>query len=187
MASVSTAAMTLDQRLKLLLIQFDLGFVCSVRRKSGTLALRRASECPAKGSLRFSDVDLTLAEYQKIKSKASASRMRRNKNTVTITGPVDELVMVRDFIVKSVSPPAPKTDNQQFTLKVTSRRSTILAAIGNQLKMSVDTSSADSQTMEEVVELSVKNVSLQELLDKIMEGSGASCVLADGKIVVGQQ
>ena len=43
---------------------------------------------------------------------------------------------------------------------------------------------ADPDAMAEVVSLSVKNVSLQELLDQIMADSGATCVVADGKIVV---
>ena len=43
---------------------------------------------------------------------------------------------------------------------------------------------ADPDAMAEVVSLSVTNVSLQVLLDQIMADSGATCVVADGKIVV---
>ena len=112
--------------------------------------------------------------------------MRRSKKTVTVTGPVKELLMVRDFIIRSFSPLAPKSGDQRFTLKVTSRRSAILTAIENQLLMPVDTSQADPEAMSKVVDLSVKDVSLQELLDQIMAGSGATCVVKNGKIVVGQ-
>ena len=174
--------MTLDRRLRSLLIQFDLEY--ELKRNGRAIALRRASEMPATGAVRFSDVDLTLAEYQDIKAKATDSRIRRNKNSISITGPVEELVMVRDFIVKSFSPQVPDQGDQQFTLKVTSRRSAILAAIGKQLQMPIDASSADPEAMAEVVSLSVKNVSLQELLDQIVADSGTTCVVADGKIVV---
>ena len=92
--------------------------------------------------------------------------------------------MVRDFIVKSFSPSVPADGDQQFTLKVTSRRSAILAAIGKQLQIPVDTSSADPDAMAEVVSLSVKNVSLQELLERVVADSGTTCVVTDGKIVV---
>jgi len=182
MPSGNIPPMPLDRRLRLLLIQFDLDY--ELERNSRTVVLRRLSDLPATGSVRFSDVDLTLAEYQAVKAKASGSRMRRNKSSITITGPVEELVMVRDFIVKSFSPSVPADGDQQFTLKVTSRRSAILAAIGKQLQMPVDTSSADPDAMAEVVSLSVKNVSLQELLDQIVADSGATCVVADGQIVV---
>jgi len=112
MPSGNMPPMTLDRRLRLLLIQFDLDY--ELNRNARTLVLRRVSELPATGSVRFSDVDLSLAEYQEIKAKAG-----------------------------------------QFTLKVTSRRSAILAAIGKQLHMPVDTSLADPDTMAEVVSLSV--------------------------------
>ncbi len=181
MPSASTPTMTLDQRLQLLLVQFDLGY--ELKRNSKTLVLRRIADLPTSGTVRFSDVDLTLAQYQKIKGKAANSRLRRNKKSVTVTGPVDELVTVRDFIVKSFTPPAPTVSEQQFTLTVTNRRSAILAAIGKQLQMPVDTSLADPAAMREVVSLSVDNVSLQELLDQIMAGAGATCVVADGKII----
>ena len=70
--------MTLDQRLRLLLIQFELGF--ELKRNSRTVVLRQLSDLPATGSIRFSDVDLSLAKYQAIKAKATGSRMRRNKS-----------------------------------------------------------------------------------------------------------
>ena len=182
MASGNMPPMTLDQRLRLLLIQFELGF--ELKRNSRTVVLRQLSDLPATGSIRFSDVDLSLAKYQAIKAKATGSRMRRNKSSITINGPVEELVMVRDFIVKSFSPSVPADGDQQFTLKVTSRRSAILAAIGKQLQIPVDTSSADPDAMAEVVSLSVKNVSLQELLERVVADSGTTCVVTDGKIVV---
>jgi len=186
MSAVSTVSLTLEQRIRLLLIQFDLGYEFTKRRGTATLTVRPAKELPATGSLRFSDADLSLAQYQTIKAKASGSRMRRSKKTVTVTGPVKELLMVRDFIIRSFSPLAPKSGDQRFTLKVTSRRSAILTAIGNQLLMPVDTFQADPEAMSKVVDLSVKDVSLQELLDQIMAGSGATCVVKNGKIVVGQ-
>lgn len=182
MASGNTPPMTLGRRLRLLLIQFDLDY--ELKRNSKTLSLRRAEDLPETGSVRFSDVDLSLAQYQAIKAKATDSRMRRRKSSITITGPIEELVMVRDFIVKSFSPPVGAAGDQQFTLKVTSRRLDVLAAVGKQLQMPLDTSSADPETMAEVVSLSVANVSLQELLDQIVAGSGATCIVADGKIVV---
>jgi len=185
MPSGNMPPMTLDRRLRLLLIQFDLDY--ELNRNARTLVLKRASDLPTTGSVRFSDVDLSLAEYQEIKAKAGGSRMRRNKNSVTVTGPVEELVMVRDFIVKSFKPAEPADGDQQFTLKVTSRRSAILAAIGKQLHMPVDTSLADPDTMAEVVSLSVANASLQELLDQIVADSGATCVVSDGKIVVSRR
>ena len=43
---------------------------------------------------------------------------------------------------------------------------------------------ADPDAMAEVVSLSVKNVSLQELLDQIFVDSGTTYVVTDGKIVV---
>ncbi len=185
MAAGSMPAITLDQRLRLLLIQFGLDY--ELKRNSKTLALRRTSDFPATGSVRFSDVDLNLTQYQKIKKKAVGCRMKRNKRSITVTGPIEELVMVRDYIVESFTPPAPTDSDQQFTLTVTNRRSAILAAIGKQLQMPVDTSSADPQTLAEVVSLSVANVSLQELLDQVMAGSGATCLLRKGKIVVGHE
>ena len=182
MSSGNIPPMPLDRRLRLLLIQFDLGF--ELKRNSRTVVLRRLSDLPATGSVRFSDVDLSLAEYQEVKAKATGSRVRRNKRSITVNGPVEELVMVRDFIVKSFSPSVPADGDQQFTLKVTSRRSAILAAIGKQLQVTVDTSSADPNAMAEVVSLSVKNVSLQELLDRIVADCGTTCSIANDKIVV---
>ena len=182
MPSGSMPPMTLDRRLRLLLIQFDLDY--ELKRNGRTLALRRISNLPETGSVRFTDVDLSLAKYQAIKAKATGSRMRRNKNSVTITGPVEELVMVRDFIVKSFSPPVSAEGDQQFTLKVTSRRSAILSAIGKQLQMPVDTSLADPDALAEVVSLSVVNVSLQELLDRVVADSGTTCNIINDKIVV---
>ena len=117
MPTGSMPPMTLDRRLRLLLIQFDLDY--ELKRNGRVLALRRISDLPETGSVRFTDVDLSLAEYQAIKAKATSSRMRRNKNSITITGPVEELVMVRDSIVKRFSPPVSAEGDQQFTLKVT--------------------------------------------------------------------
>ena len=182
MSSGNIPPMPLDRRLRLLLIQFDLGF--ELKRNSRTVVLRKLSDLPATGSVRFSDVDLSLAEYQEVKAKATGSRMRRNKRSITITGPVEELVMARDFIVKSFSPSVPADGDQQFTLTVTSRRSAILAAIGKQLQMTVDTSMADPDAMAEVVSLSVKNVSLQKLLDRIVADCGTTCSITNDKIVV---
>ena len=182
MASGNIPPLTLGQRLRLLLIQFDLDY--ELERDSKTLALRRLPDLAATGSVRFSDVGLSLAQYQAIKAQATDSRMRRNKRSITVTGPVEDLVLVRDFIVKSFSPPSPSVGDQQFTLTVTNRRSAILAAVGKQLQMSVDTSSADPASMKEVVSLSVANVSLQELLDQIVVGAEVTCVVTEGRIVV---
>jgi hypothetical protein len=182
MPSGSMPPMTLERRLRLLLIQFDLDY--ELKRNSKTLVLRQLSDLPATGAVRFSDVNLSLAEYQAIKSQVTSSRMRRSKNSISVSGPVEELVAVRDFIVRSFSPPSSSVGDQQFTLKVTNRRSAILSAIGKQLQLQVDTSLADPSAMAEVVSLSVTNVSLQELLDQIAAGSGTTCVVADGKIVV---
>ena len=185
MTSGSIPPMTLAQRLRLLLIQFGLDY--ELKRNSRTLTLRPVSEMPSTASIRFSDANLSLKEFQKIKGQATKSRMRRNKRSITVTGPVEELVMARDFIVESFVPAAPTGSDQQFTLKVTSRRSAILAAIGKQLQMPVNTSLADPDAMQEVVSLSVANVSLQALLDQIMADSGATCAVVDGTIVVGSR
>ena len=183
MAALDAPPLTLDQRLRLLLSQFELDY--ELKQNGKALALRRQSTIPAKGTARFTDVELSLAQYKAIKAKASNCRTRRNKKSITVTGPVDELVMVRNLILKSFSPPVSSAGQQQFTLKVTSRRSAILSAIGKQLQMPVDTALADPATMAEVVSLSVTNVSLQELLDRLVAGTNATCIATDSKIVVG--
>ncbi len=182
MASVGTSPLTLDQRLKLLLVQFDLHYRMNTRSK--TISLLPITPSHVAATVRFPDIELTLQEYQAIKSKVPQCRMKRAKRSITATGTPQNLLRARALIINSYSPALPEVGNQRFTLKVSNRRSVILAAIGQQLQKDIDTARADAQIMEQVITLSVVEVSLQELLSQIVAGTGLTCIIADDKIVL---
>ena len=182
MAGVSTAPMTLAKRLRLLLIQFDLDYEIDAR---GTrLKLIDVSDTAGHGKIRFPDAKLSLKEFKKLKTQLKKCDVDRQRDTIQVQGPVAELMAARNLMTQRFRPSVAANSVKRFTLTITSRRSAILAAIGQQLGLTVDSRGATEEPLDRVLTLSVTEVSLQTMLDKIVQGTGNTCSVADGKIIV---
>ena len=182
MAGVSTAPMTLANRLRLLLIQFDLDY--EIDSRGTRLKLVDASDSTGRGKIRFLGAKLSLKEFKKLKNQLKKCDVDRQRDTIQVQGPVEELMVARNLMAQRFRPPTADDSAKRFTLTITSRRSAILAAIGQQLNLKVDSSGATEEQMDRVLTLSVTEVSLQTMLDKIVQGTGNTCSVAGGKIIV---
>lgn len=104
--------------------------------------------------------------------------------TLRATGTPAELVKVRAEIVRANGQPDVKDGEQRFTLTTKAARGRILATIaqqtGNQLEFAPDFAAV----LQEHIEISVNDVTLDELLQAVLEGTDAKYTLGNGKLKI---
>ena len=186
MASVDLPPLKLIDRIGLFLAQFDYWFRLS--KDGSRLQIIEMPPLPQSATVQFPNYHPTLSEFQAFKKQLKRCRVTRSRGKITVKGAAADLVVARDLVVESfvVANHSPDTSQRRFTLTVNNRRLLVLNAIAKQLKLQVDNEAVGDDGLNEVVQLEVKEVSLDQLLAALAEGSGLEFVVNGQSIVIRQ-
>ena len=186
MASVDLPPMKLIDRIGLLLAQFDYWYRLS--KDGSRLQIVEMPPAPKSAIVQFTDYDPTSAQFKTFKQQLKNCRVTRSKGKITVKGPPADLVAARDLVTDSfvAASHLPDLSQRRFTLAVNNRRLLILNAIAKQLNLQVKNEAVGDDALNDVVQLEVKEVSLDELLAALTEGSGLEFVVDGQSIVIRQ-
>ncbi len=135
--------------------------------------------------MKFNLSERTVIDLARLKSAFPDCKLTATRSSLTATGTPEQLAAIQSVIVRSQRPlPVSASDEKQFTLTTSAARGSILATIaqqtGNQLKFDPSLNA----TLQQIIDLKVQQVSLNDLIERALEGTGAGYRIAEGKLEI---
>jgi hypothetical protein len=140
---------------------------------------------PESGTVEFEPPGNARELLADLRTRFPDCRLSSTAKTFRVTGAPFQIAAVRTQMVAAQRPlRVAGSDDERFTLTTRARRGDILATVAQQTHSELTLDPVFNDVMKQFIELSVNQVSLSELLEKTLEGTGASYQVDDGKIEI---
>ena len=181
-STVQLPNLTLDQKVALLLVGFDRWFE---RSQDGVQI--RIIDFPhlETGTVEFGNFDDARELVVNLRRQFPDCRISISGKKLAGTGTPGELADIKAALVSHSSARPPNGDDKRrFTLTTRNSRGSILTTVAQQTGNRLDFSPALRRVLEEPIEVSVKEVTLEELIEKVLEGTTATYQIANGMLTI---
>jgi hypothetical protein len=174
-------ALTLDQRVALLVVGFGRWIE---RSNDGELVRLIPFESPAHGKIKLGRFENARTRVRELRESFPEVRFSNSGKIIYASGSPRQLAEIRSAMLLQNSSDAPKSGQQTYTLTTSSSRGNILASIAKMISAEFDYDSTQVAILSEQIEIRVDQVSLNELLDRVMEGTACEAVVTDQKLQI---
>ncbi len=159
-------------------------------RSSGKILELRKIQRPSRGKIEYvrSPIDASHEDdlKQKLQENFPELKFRLSRDTVRMTGKIDQLYAAKAFLIQQNRIGRPDSANVRFTLKTSATRVQILTAIAAQTGRELMFDPTFRSTLDQQVEIECRQVSLDELVDQILTGSGLQAETTSSAIEISQ-
>lgn len=179
--AIDLPAASLDAQVAILLIGFNHWF--SRSRDGKEIVVFDFPEIE-RGQIQIGPLENARELIQALRKNHPKCKLAVNGKTLRATGNPGELTEVRADVVRANEQPNVKVGEQRFTLTTKAARGSILATVAQQTgsKLEFDPELAAALQIHITVELT--NVTLDELLRAVLDGTGGKYTLANGKLTI---
>ena len=178
---VDLPANSLDGQVGILVVGFNQWFTRSRNGKDVELIEFPEIE---RGQIEIGPIENAREMLKELRKNYPTCRLGISGKTLRATGTPAELVKVRAEIVRTNGQPDVKDGEQRFTLTTKAARGRILATIAQQTGNKLEFAPDLAAVLQEHIEIKVTDVTLEELLQTVLEGTDAKYTLGNGKLKI---
>lgn len=169
-SAIELPSMTLDQQVALI----GVGFGNWMQRSADGKQIRWiAFPKEASGKIAFKEIEGARKLLPELRQKFPDAKLSATERMLTVSGTAAELTAIRAVLVAKQRPRAVSSNDQRrYTLTTRASRGSILASVAQQLEKKLDFDPTDAELLQAEIQLSVKEVTLETLLEQTLDGSG---------------